>query len=126
MNQETKINILIAALADLIAQGRTEDEEKLAPQITFFSKSEAQFNEFPRKQRPTNILFDDNPLFSLLRQVVIYYIDDEQKHYLECLFEEDHEAYEAFEEKGIYDSDALPGHIYHIIRFFQELINDSE
>ncbi|MDR1501801.1 MAG: hypothetical protein LBT43_05035 [Prevotella sp.] len=126
MNRETKINILIVALAELIAQGRTEEEKyKFAPQITFLSKSEVQFKEFPGKQRPTNRVFENNPLLPLLKQVVDYYIDDEQKHYQECLFEEAPEAAEAFEE-GIYNSEVIPGHIYHIIRFCQELTNDSQ
>ena len=48
MKRETKINILIAALAELIAQDRVGKEEyKLAPQITFLSKTEVRFDEFP-------------------------------------------------------------------------------
>ena len=125
MKRETKINMLVAALANLIAQGKKRHRQ--APQIVFLSKTEVRFDKFPRQQLPINKVLNDNPLFSLLQQVIDYYIDDEYRHYLECLYEEDEEAAETFEKEGIYNSDALPaGHIYDILYACQELIKEPE
>lgn len=127
MKKETKINILIAALAKLIAEG-CDDKDKYAsaPQITFLSETEVQFNEFPEKQLQTNKILENNTLVNIFRWVVAYYIVDEEKHYLECLYEEDEEAADAFDEDGIYDPDIVPGHIYHAIRLFKEFIDEKE
>ncbi|NDV80787.1 hypothetical protein [Bacteroides sp. 51] len=127
MKREEKIDILVAALAKLIAEGRNDkDEYRSAPQIVFLSEEEVQFEEFPGEQKPTIKVYEDNPLVNILKEVFNYYIDDEKKHYEECLFEEDEQAYEDFENQGIYNQDCLPTHIYHSLRSFGEFIENHE
>ncbi|MDR1459503.1 MAG: hypothetical protein LBI60_04750, partial [Bacteroidales bacterium] len=94
MKREEKIDILLAALAKLIAEGREDkDGYKSAPQITFLSEKEVQFEEFPGEQLPTNKVFENNTLVNVLDDVVNYYIDDEKGYYEESLYEEDEAAY---------------------------------
>ncbi len=122
MEKETKIKVLVAALAKLIAKGR-EDKEKFepVPQISFLSETEVRFEGFPAEQLPVNIAIEDN-LIDILRQIVDYCIDDEKKHYSECLSEEDEALSEAFD-RGEYNPDAMPGHIYHLFRYLQDFTN---
>ncbi|MDR1504565.1 MAG: hypothetical protein LBT43_19125 [Prevotella sp.] len=127
MDKETKINILIAALAHLIAQGRSGNEEyQNTPTLQFLSPCEAQFSVSPGQQLPMKIEMKGNPLFDMLRQVVDYHIYDERRCYFECLYEEDEQAAEAFDKQDIYDPDTVPGHIYHILRYCQDLISETE
>jgi hypothetical protein len=127
MKREEKIDILIAALARLIAEGRNDkDGYETAPQIVFLSGKEVQFEEFPGEQLPTSKVYEHNPLANILEDVFNYYIDDEKKHYEECLFEEDEQAYEDFKNQDIYNEDCLPTHIYHSLRFIKELVECYE
>jgi len=125
MLRENKINILAAAMTFIIANGRKEEYE-IAPSLHFLSDKEVQFCEAPGMMLPTNKVFDDNPLFDMMRKVVEYNIYNEEKHYLESLYEENEEAAEAFENRNCYDPNTVPGHIYHVLRFCQELIQEGE
>ena len=128
MKREQKIDILIAALAKLIAEGRNDKNGyESAPKITFLSEKEVRFEEFPGKQLPTNKVYESNLLVGLLGEVFEYYNDDEEKYYLECLSEEDEQAAKDFENQGIYNPDSLSGHhIYHTIRLLGEFISETE
>ncbi|MDR2005315.1 MAG: hypothetical protein LBQ74_20015 [Prevotella sp.] len=125
MEREIKINMLAAAMAVIIANGRKGEYEN-APTLHFLSPTEVQYCEAPGEMLPTNKVFDENPLFDMLHQVVDYNIYNEQRHYLECLYEEDEVAAEAFETQNIYKPDTVPGHIYHVLRLFQGLTDDSQ
>lgn len=126
MKREEKIDLLVASLAKLIAEGRDDKEGyESAPQISFLSEKEVRIEEFPGKQLPVNKVYENDSLTNWLECLFEYYYDDEKRHYTECLCEEDEEAFEKFQDEGIYDEDNLPDHIYHVIRSFAELIGKT-
>ena len=125
MTREEKIHAVLAFLAPLIYN---EQQEKSgpAPQVTFLSATEVQIDEFPGQKLAVNKVFDNNILHNVLREIVNYGIDDERKDW-ECCVEElcEKDEYEEVDGDIKYDDELVVAHIYHSLRFCDELIEQN-
>jgi|GEM_PF-3252614 hypothetical protein len=120
MEKEQLINNLLAFLAPVI--NKNEDLNELPSSINILSRNEVQVRETPG-HLPTNIVFENIPFAGVLWKLVRYDFESEFNNYLECLSDEgyDTEA-EALEDKDIYNPELLPDHIYHSLRYVEEML----
>lgn len=125
MTREQKIDTLLAFLAPLIFEGKN-NETAPAPQITFFSATEVQIEEFPGTLLPVNKEYTDNPLKELLEKIADYNDRDERKNWEECCLEEGFTGNDETDLEDTYNPLFCPDHIYHTIRQLQELSEDSK
>lgn len=122
MNKEEKINMLLAALAQIISDYDNQKNFTSPPSVIFLSASEVQTIEQERNI-PTNKVYPDNPLRNLLKSVVDNYYKDEEKHWLES-FGNDYPQIDTSDTNEIYNSDYLPEHMYHKLRVLKMLISE--
>lgn len=113
MEKEEKIDMLLASLAQIIANYESKDFKE-HPFVTFLSSSEVQL--VPAEGNvPTNKLYSDNPLRKLINEIVEAYYKDEEKSWLE-LWTANHLCEVVTDINVIYDATYSPTHIYHSLR----------
>lgn len=113
MRKEEKIDILLASLAQIIADYGNKDFDE-HPSVTFLSSSEVQL--IPAKGNlPTNKLYSDNPLRNLINEIVETYYKEEEKSWLES-WSTNYPYDDIADINMIYDATYCPTHIYHSLR----------
>lgn len=119
MRKEEKIDILLASLAQIIADYKNKEFDE-QPSVTFLSSSEVQL--IPAEENlPTNKLYSDNPLRNLINEIVEVYYKDEEKSWLES-WTANHPYNDIADINMIYDATHCPTHIFHSLRRLKKFI----
>lgn len=121
MNKEKKVDMLTAWLAEVIAEKTKAIDVPCA--VIFLSADEAQMSETVNGCIPTNKVYSENPLKSVLRTVVKCYYAEEEKHWLESVATEYPELPDDVEK--LYDPALCPDHIYHSLRILKAMVADN-
>ena len=117
MDKETKIDMLLSLLAKVMYQDSLPAVSS-DPAVVFLSSSEVQLIE-SSGCIPVNKYYDSVPLYGLIRKVVDYLYEDEEKHWYESILS----SFVSPEDNIDYNSDLCPEHISHSIRKLKELIS---
>lgn len=122
MNKEEKINMLLASLAQIIADYDNQKKITSPPSVIFLSASEIQTIE-QEGNIPINKVYLDDPLRNLLKSVVDYYYEEEKRHWLESLGTV-YPQVDISDTNGMDNSDYLPEHMYHKLQILKMLISE--
>lgn len=117
MDKETKIDMLLSLLAKVMYQGSLPAASS-DPTVVFLSSSEVQLIE-SSGCIPVNKYYDSVPLYELIRKVVDYLYEDEEKHWYETILS----SSDVPEDNMDYNHELCPEHIFHSIRKLKELIS---
>lgn len=124
MKKEDKINMLLASLAQIIADYDNQMSLSYLPSVVFLSATEVQTIEQDGNV-PTNRVYTDDPLRKLLKSVVDTYYNDEERDWSEW-WSTDNPQIDYSDINEVYDSAYRPEHMYHKLRILKMLISNSE
>lgn len=122
MKKEEKINMLLASLAQIIADYDNQMSFSNLPSVVFLSATEVQTIE-QDGNLPTNRVYTDDPLRKLLKNVADTYYNDEERDWLEW-WGTDNPQIDYSDINEVYDSAYMPEHIYHKLRIIKMLISN--
>lgn len=131
LNEDTQMSEFgYTYLPEITEDGRVELDFYWTP----CTLAEALYHKYPDEfakpfieaTKPTGILLDDEQV-KILTAIIDYDYASEEKDYSICLFENEGEkAAISFEERGEYNPESVPGHIYHSLRYFKEILQQYE
>lgn len=121
MNKEKLIDDLLAFIAPVINNNEEGNEDSSA-EINILSKNEVQLRE-SSGHLPTNKVYDTNPFVHIIWRIVRYGFEEEYRHYLEELSDRGYEnEAEELEINDKYNPGLLPDHIYHSLRYLENML----
>ena len=125
MKKEEKTDMLLAFLAQVIADGNNQKQFPHPPCVIFLSSTEVQIIE-QTGNMPTNKEYPDNPLRKTLEDILEAYYKDEEKYYLELWLTDnlDTDIPDGdFDIDLIYDSTYMPILAFHRLYILKKLLS---